>query len=73
MTFVKNNDFGQAIYYIEIDLSKYDYIIFNGKDNGQNKQTADLNLYDLGENNQYYMEWNSEKGDHVVTTYYSEN
>ena len=59
------NDYNQDIYYYDVDLTKYDYIIFNG-----DKQTQDLDLYALGSDNLYYMEWNSTKGDHAVSTYY---
>ena len=44
--------------------------VISGKDKGNSKQTADLDLYALGTDNQYYMEWNSTKGEHAVSTYY---
>ena len=41
MTYVGKNTYGESIYKVEIDLSKYDRLIFN---NGSDYQTVDISL-----------------------------
>ena len=56
---------------IEIDLSKYDMVIFSGHNSNENKdqQTQNIDLYSLGTNNSFYMNWNEAEGEHAVSYY----
>lgn len=64
MTTYGTNEYGQTIYKIDVDTSKYDTIIFNNND----KQTVDLKLSDFGTNNACYVSGGSEKN-HTVSYY----
>ena len=63
MTYVETNDYGQAIYTIEVDLSSYDMVIFN---NGNGWQTADTSLSSAFDGIGFYID-NYESG--VCGTY----
>ena len=55
---VSNGD----VYYYDIDLSKYDMIIFSGIKNdgsGNRDQTPNINIYELAQNNTFYMIWDN--------------
>lgn len=67
MTYVADNAYGEKIYSIEVDLSKYDMCVFS--DNGGN-QLADTDLYSLGTNNAYYPNWSSETGSVAIAWNY---
>ena len=67
MTYVADNAYGEKIYSIEVDLSKYDMCVFS--DNGGN-QLADTDLYTLGTNNAYYPNWSSETGSVAIAWNY---
>lgn len=57
MSYVCNNDQGQAVYSITIDTALYDYIIFNsGSD-----QTVNIALSSFGDNNACYISGGSGK------------
>lgn len=64
MTTYGTNEYGQTIYKIDVDTSKYDTIIFNNND----KQTVDLKLSDFGTNNACYVSGGSNKN-HTVSYY----
>lgn len=51
MTFVRNNEYGEAIYSITIDLMLYDRIIFNGSGN----QTVDIDISGKSTNDAFYL------------------
>ena len=55
MDYVRTNSYGQNIYKIAVDLTKYDYIIFN---NGSS-QSVDLSLENASNNSAFYT--NNEK------------
>lgn len=50
MEYVKTNSYGQDIYKVSLDLSKYDYIIFNNS----SLQTVDLSLSGAKNNDAFY-------------------
>ncbi|MGN0455793.1 MAG: type I pullulanase [Acutalibacteraceae bacterium] len=52
MTYVGNNSYGEAIYKVEVDLSKYDMIIFN---NGSGYQTVDIALDKLMDSTGFHL------------------
>ena len=65
MTFVYNNDMGQAVYSIEIDTALYDYIIFNSG----SVQTVDIALSSFGDNNACYISGGS--GNQYTVAYWN--
>ena len=65
MEFVKNNSYGQSIYKIEVDLTKYNYIIFN---NGS-YQTVDLSLEGCKNNSAFYTKNEKEGNKFKCGTY----
>ena len=69
LTYAGKNSNGEAVYSYEIDLAKIDSIIICDSQNGNdfNKQTSDTNIYDLGTNNAYYLNWSEEDGIHLKT------
>ena len=57
MTYLENNDYGEQIYYIDVDLTLYDSIIFlHGSSDGStlNTQTVDISLT-ANKNNGFYV------------------
>nr|WP_255882218.1 MULTISPECIES: type I pullulanase [unclassified Ruminococcus] len=52
MTYVKTNDYGEDIYKVEVDLSKYDMIIFN---NGADYQTKNIELNKSMDGTGFYL------------------
>lgn len=57
MTYVKNNGYGQNIYKIELDTSKYENVIFSAYDNGAEKgKTRDIPISDFNGNNLCYLD-----------------
>ena len=65
MTYVKTNSYGQDIYSIEVDTSKYDYIIFT---NGT-LQTIDISLSDAYSGMGYYTKSEKDGNNYKVGTY----
>lgn len=65
MEFAKTNSYGQDIYKISVDLSSYDYIIFN---NGSS-QTVDLSLDGLGDGSAFYTKDKNSSGKYDCGTY----
>jgi hypothetical protein len=64
MTYVGNNSYGLGIYYIDYDLSKYSYIIFNNNCS----QTVDIPV-DTTTNNAYYLGETNSEGKYTVGTW----
>jgi hypothetical protein len=64
MTYVGNNSYGLGIYYIDYDLSKYSYIIFNNNCS----QTVDIPV-DKTTNNAYYLGETNSEGKYTVGTW----
>ena len=69
MTYLETNSYGEEIYYIDVDLSLYDSIIFS---HGTNKtvvtQTVDIKLSNSSSNGYYVTNKNSQ-GKYEVGTY----
>lgn len=57
MTYVKINGYGQNIYKIELDTSKYENVIFSAYDNGTEKgKTINIPISDFNGNNLCYLD-----------------
>lgn len=52
MTYVTTNDYGQKVFTYEVDLAKYDMIIFS---NGSGWQTQDISLNGVTNNSGFYL------------------
>ena len=65
MTYVKTNGYGQSIYSIQVNLAKYDSIIFS---NGS-KQTVDLSLKDAKDKSAFYTKDEKDNGKYKCGTY----
>lgn len=54
MTYLYNNEYNQSVYYVDVDMALYDYIIFT---NNSGNQTVDISLTDAinGGYNAYYI------------------
>ena len=69
MTYLETNSYGEEIYYIDVDLSLYDSVIFS---HGTNKnvvtQTIDIKLSE-GSSNGYYVTNKNSQGKYEVGTY----
>ena len=72
MKYSHTNSYGQSIYTLDVDLSKYDSIIFSV--NNGNQQTVDISLVGVGNNQGYYVsEGKNSQGKYPVGTWtYSE-
>ena len=72
MKYSHTNSYGQNIYTIDVDLSKYDSIIFSV--NNGNQQTVDISLVGVGNNQGYYVsDGKNSQGKYPVGTWtYSE-
>jgi hypothetical protein len=71
MTWLYNNDYGQGVFYIDVDMALYDYVIFTNN-NGQ--QTINISLNDAidGGYNAYYISGGSNNSLTVGTWTYSD-
>ena len=57
MAYLENNEYGQGVYYIDVDFSSYDSIIFShGTGNDIVTQTVDIKLNKNGDNGYYVTE-----------------
>jgi len=65
MDYVRTNSYGQNIYKIAVDLTKYDYIIFN---NGSS-QTVDLSLENASNNSAFYTKNEKDGNGYKCGTY----
>lgn len=72
MKYSHTNSYGQSIYTLDVDLSKYDSIIFSV--NNGNQQTVDISLVGVGNNQGYYVsDGKNSQGKYPVGTWtYSE-
>lgn len=69
MTFLEKNSYGEQIYTIDIDVSKYDMIIFShGSNNTVVSQTIDISLNEYKDNGFYVTNKNS-SGKYEIGTY----
>ena len=69
MTYLETNKYGEEVYTIEIDITKYDMIIFSHGSNGTiSSQTIDINLNNYKDNGFYVTNKNSE-GKYEISSY----
>ena len=65
MTYVETNDYGQKVFSYEVDLAKYNMIIFS---NGNGWQTPDISLIEKEDNSGFYL---NDDGTYGTYTYVS--
>ena len=65
MTYLKNNDMGQGIYYIDYNVTQNSYIVFNS---GNGSQTIDIPV-DITTTNAYYISDANSEGKYTVGTW----
>jgi hypothetical protein len=69
MTYLETNGYGEQIYYIDVDLSLYDSVIFSHGTNGKVvTQTIDISLSNITSNGFYVTNKNAE-GKYEIGTY----